>query len=58
MLTGQAYIEMKYGEEGTPIFIFQGAPATAGKAPSALVPGDKVSLPTPATVQSRFPKLQ
>jgi glycine hydroxymethyltransferase len=58
MLTGQAYIEMKYGEEGTPIFIFQGAPATAGKAPAVLVPGDKVSLPTPASVQSRFPKLQ
>jgi len=58
MLTGQAYIEKKYGEEGTPIFIFQGAPVAAGKAPSTLVPGDKVNLPTPATVQSRFPKLQ
>jgi glycine hydroxymethyltransferase len=58
LLTGQAYIEKKYGEEGTAIFIFQGAPTVVGKAPSSLIPGDKVNLPSPATVQSRFPKLQ
>ena len=58
MLTGQAYIDKKYGEDGTPIFIFQSALSDAGKAPAALISGDKVNLPTPATVQSRFPKLQ
>jgi glycine hydroxymethyltransferase len=56
-LTGQAYIEKKSGEEGTPILIFQGAPSTANRAPGKLSSGDKVTLPTAATVQSRFPKL-
>ena len=28
-LTGQAYIELKYAVEGTPIYIFQSAPAEA-----------------------------
>ena len=56
-LTGQAIVEDKYAAEGTPIFIYQGAPKTAGKAPAELVPGDRINLPTPATVVSRFPKL-
>ena len=56
-LTGQAYLDLKSGTEGTPIFIFQGAPTTQGKAPASLTTGDKVILPTAATVQSRFPKL-
>jgi glycine hydroxymethyltransferase len=56
-LTGQAFIELKYAEEGTPISIFQSAPKTAGKAPADLKNGDRVTLPTPATVVSRFPKL-
>ena len=25
-LTGQAYVELKYAEEGTPIFVYQSAP--------------------------------
>lgn len=56
-LTGQAYLELKYAVEGTPIAIYQGAPKTAGKAPSELKIGERVNLPTPATVMSRFPKL-
>lgn len=56
-LTGQAFIETKYAEEGTPIAIYQGSPKVAGKAPAELKTGDKVTLPTPATVISRFPKL-
>jgi glycine hydroxymethyltransferase len=56
-LTGQACIELKYAEVGTPISIFQSAPKTAGKAPADLKNGDRVTLPTPATVVSRFPKL-
>ena len=56
-LTGQAYIDLKYTVEGTPIAIFQSAPKVTGKAPAELNPGDRVTLPTPATVVSRFPKL-
>ena len=56
-LTGQAYVELKYAVEGTPIWIFQGAPKAAGKAPAELKTGDRVTLPTPAVIVSRFPKL-
>lgn len=56
-LTGQAYIEVKSAVDGTPISIFQGAPKTASKAPADLKNGDRVTLPTPAVVVSRFPKL-
>ena len=56
-LTGQAYLDVKYAVEGTPIAIFQGAPKQAGKSPAELVSGDRINLPTPATVVSRFPKL-
>lgn len=55
-LTGQAYIDLKSAEEGTPIAIFQSAPKAAGKAPADLSSGDRVTLPTPAVVISRFPK--
>jgi glycine hydroxymethyltransferase len=55
-LTGQAYLELKSAEEGTPVYIFQGAPDKAGKAPAELKTGEKALLPTPATVISRFPK--
>ena len=56
-LTGQAYLELRSSAEGTPIFIFQGAPAQGSKAPAELKTGDRVTLPTPAVVVSRFPKL-
>ena len=55
-LTGQAYLDNKSTAEGTPIFIYQGAPKKIGKAPADLDPGDRVSLPTQATVVRRFPK--
>jgi glycine hydroxymethyltransferase len=55
-LTGQASLEMKSSQEGTPLFIYQGNPASTGKNPSELSVGDKVILPTPAVVVSRFPK--
>jgi glycine hydroxymethyltransferase len=55
-LTGQAYIGEKYTEEGTKIYIFQGAPEQAGKAPANLTKGDRVTLPSRATVTTRFPK--
>ncbi len=55
-LTGQAFLEMKQAEEGTPIYIFQGAPKEIGKAPADLRFGDKTAIPTPAKVARRFPK--
>ncbi|HJW90042.1 MAG TPA: hypothetical protein VJ436_05325, partial [Anaerolineales bacterium] len=55
-LTGQAYVELKAAEEGTPISIFQGAPELPGKAPSALGLGERVTIPIPASILSRFPK--
>ena len=56
MLTGQAYLELKYKEEGTPILIYQSAPEKTPKSPSELKINDKYSLPSPAVVISRFPK--
>lgn len=56
-LTGQASLDLKYAEEGTPILIYQSAASKPGKAPAELSIGDRVSLPSPATVVSRFPKL-
>ena len=57
-LTGQASVEEKSAVEGTPIAIFQGAPKGAGKAPAELRNGDRVILPTPGTIISRFPKMK
>jgi glycine hydroxymethyltransferase len=54
-LLGQAYLQNKYIAEGTPIAVFQSAAKEAGKALADLSFGDRVSIPTPATVLSRFP---
>jgi glycine hydroxymethyltransferase len=56
-LTGQAYVELKYAVEGTPIFVFQSAKKDSGPAPADLKLGDKGLVPTEAVVLSRFPKL-
>jgi len=53
-LTGQAYVELKYAEEGTSFYIFQSAPQNTGKPPAEMKVGDRGILPTPATVLSRF----
>jgi glycine hydroxymethyltransferase len=55
-LTGQAFLEMRNVEEGMPIFIYQSAAKEVGKAPGQLRTGDRVALPTQATVVSRFPR--
>jgi glycine hydroxymethyltransferase len=58
LLTGQAYIFSKYCEEDTPVYIFQGTPMKAdGESPPDLKPGDRIFIPTAATVLRRFPKL-
>ncbi len=54
-LTGQAYLGLKCSKVGTPICIFQSATGAASKAPADLIVGDKVPIPTPATVVTRFP---
>lgn len=56
-LTGQAYLEDKASEEGSIIQIYQGAPASVGKNPNELSKGDRVKLPTPAEIISRFARL-
>jgi glycine hydroxymethyltransferase len=56
-LTGQAVIDLKYATDGTPVVIYQGAPKAVGKAPAELNTGDRFTLPSPALIASRFPKL-
>lgn len=55
-LTGQAFLDLKYNAEGTPISIYQSASEKAGKAPAEFVLGDRATIPTAATVVSRFRK--
>jgi len=55
LLTGLAYVELKSAEEGTHLYLYQSAGDKAGKAPAELVLGDKMTLPTPAVVVTRFP---
>jgi len=54
-LTGQAFVELKTAEEGTTIYIYQGAPDKPGQSPATMHSGDKTLLPTPAVILSRFP---
>jgi glycine hydroxymethyltransferase len=56
-LTGQAVIDVKVAQEGTPVLIFQGSPKSVGKVPAELNSGDRFTLPSPALIASRFPKL-
>jgi glycine hydroxymethyltransferase len=55
-LTGQALLDLHYSSEGTSILIYQGASEKANKAAKELLVNDRVILPTPATVVSRFMK--
>jgi glycine hydroxymethyltransferase len=54
-LLGQAYLKREFTNDGTQIAIFQGASKKTGIAPAELSMGDQVTLPSPATVLSRFP---
>jgi glycine hydroxymethyltransferase len=58
--TGQVFVDFKNTEEGTQLFIFQGAgggaPEKGGTAPTGLLLGDRATLATLAQVVSRFPK--
>ncbi len=57
LLTGQAYVPLKYAVEGTKLYIYQGAPKKALKSPADLHTGDRTILPSEAVVLPRFPKL-
>jgi glycine hydroxymethyltransferase len=52
--SGQAYVELKYINEGTRILIFQSASDKPEKAKKGLKAGERVTLPEPATVLTRF----
>ncbi|MBN1566153.1 MAG: aminomethyltransferase family protein, partial [Anaerolineae bacterium] len=53
---GQAYIKLTHADEGTPLFVFQGAASTTLKKPlGELAIGDKTLVPNAVTVLSRFP---
>lgn len=54
-LLGQALVDQKFAEKGTPVAVFQSAAKKAGKAPAELAMGERTPVPTPATVLSRFP---
>lgn len=53
-LTGQAYLDLKAAQEGSTVYVFQSASDKAGKAPAELHTGDRVTIPTPALILSRF----
>lgn len=53
-LLGQAHLDRRFISQGTAIYIYQSASEKADKAPASLEIGDRVSVPTPATVLSRF----
>jgi glycine hydroxymethyltransferase len=55
-LTGQAFLELKLAEPDSALFIYQSAPKSAGKAPAELTIGDRSTLPSTASVLTRFPK--
>jgi glycine hydroxymethyltransferase len=52
-LLGQAYLELAYTEPDSPIGIFQGG--YDGSRRGAEI-GDRLAVPTPATVLTRFPR--
>jgi glycine hydroxymethyltransferase len=53
---GQVYLHDSANADGTPVLVYAGSSrAKPGKAPGELKPGDKVTMPEPATILSRFP---
>ena len=55
-LTGQAFVDRRMSEEGTPIFVYQSASKESVKAPADLQVGDRSVLPSAGVIISRFPK--
>ena len=57
MLTGQAYVPLKFAKVGTPIFVYQSAPKKANPVPAEMRVGSRAKLPSAAVVVTRFAKL-
>jgi glycine hydroxymethyltransferase len=54
---GQVYLKDDANSEGAQVLVMAGAArAKAGKAPAELSLGDRITLPEPAVILSRFPK--
>ncbi len=53
-LLGQAYVDLTVAAPGTPLAIFQGG--VVSRDGQTVEVGDKVQVPTPVTVLTRFPK--
>ncbi len=54
--SGQAWVEFKVAEEGTPLYIFQSASDKPEKPLKGRKLGERVTVPEAAVVLSRFPK--
>jgi len=55
-LTGQAFVEKKYAQEGTKILIYQNKESLDDVHFNTLASGSRIALPSSATVVSRFMK--
>jgi len=55
-LLGQAYLERSALAEGTPIGVFQGGYKPTAVRPGGPGTGERLAVPAPATVLSRFPR--
>ncbi len=56
-LTGQAFIDKQFSEEGTPLFIYQNSSEVENIGVSSLTRGKRIPLPSKALVVSRFARL-
>ena len=56
-LTGQAYIDKQFTEEGTPLYIYQNSSEVADIGVAKLSAGNRIPLPSKAVVVSRFASL-
>jgi glycine hydroxymethyltransferase len=56
-LTGQAYIEKQFTNEGTPLYIYQNSAESEDIEISDLSRGKRISLPSKAVAVSRFAQL-
>jgi glycine hydroxymethyltransferase len=53
-LTGQAFIDKQFMDEGTPLYIYQNSPEAEDISVSNLSRGNRIALPSKAVVVSRF----